>query len=210
MDKKELTLSLFSYEDRVQLENMKKFTTDILLKSFAAKLSPYHKIVIAGGVFTSILNKEQPKDIDIFILCGPMEHLFRAKEDELIRAAQAKNYILEKKDTSYIKNPNIWAVLNDTFSCQKIQYIFSKFETREDLLNDFDFKHTMISYVYGQGIFTTYNSFKAAKEKRLIENRNRKLPIQQWRVEKFLNRGFVTENDPKLQISGKSPPFERI
>jgi hypothetical protein len=102
-----------------------------------------------------------------------------------------------KKDPKFVElttngdykgNPNIVAVFNDTET--KLQYIFTKHKTRQEVINNFDFLHCMISYSYSQDkMFLTRQSFDAAAKKLLIPNiPKEKISPKRW--QKFKDRGY--------------------
>lgn len=140
--------------------------------------------VIAGGVFASLINDAAIKDIDVFILnknVSVYAHLTdnaRNSDPWVIRDRGADNYL---------KNPHIHGTAFNTKT--KVQYILTDYATREDLLKDFDYKHTTVSYVPKEmKLYITRGAFDAIRNKHLIVNGDNK--AQHWRQSKFENRGW--------------------
>ena len=138
-------------------------------------------VVIAGGCFTSWYHNEVVKDVDVFIL-----------NDDLLWDVIEGNHIYEDPkrfkigNSSYMTNANVVKTAFDTFT--KIQYISTKFNTRQELLNHFDAVHACISF-QNHKLYVTREAFDAMRTKTLKENNRNK--IAGWRIKKFVGeRGF--------------------
>ena len=207
--------SLFSEEDSKTLFDLRLQAYLIMERSLVrnnkniwlSNKEDKHNIFLAGGWFASKLQKQTPKDIDIFILCGPTSAIFSRYYSALLdgayeRKKEAKSHTLVQSGLHYDHNDKIWSVFTDD-NVPKIQYIFSKHSTRKALIKEFDFAHTMISYSLGeQKLYTTYKSYDAAKNKKLIDNHNPK----EWRRIKFRERGYIEEAECFTQEYESAPP----
>lgn len=158
-----------------------KNTVRILFGMSAGIHAPKNKVVIAGGVFTSLVHKEHPKDIDVFFLDGALSALFEYENFHKRNLKDEKSYIRENK--------MITEIYSENNNFQKFQYIFTKYKSRKELLDHFDLVHTKISF-YEDKLYMSQNSFNAAKNKLLIPANPMKKPAQ-WRIEKFRQRGFT-------------------
>lgn len=149
------------------------------------------KIVIAGGAIASLINNEQFNDIDVFILNSDdllfhsLIHFKRGKWDVRYQQDEDEKYY----------NPNIIATATNMES--KVQYILTKFNNRQDMLKDFDFLHCTSSYHNGQ-LFINRETYDAIIKKQLIRQ-NKKKKSKIWRIEKFKNRGWKTEEDLMIE-----------
>jgi hypothetical protein len=143
------------------------------------------KYVYAGGVFPSFFWKEVPKDIDFFILD---DHAVESWFDNfLIRAkGQSQSDSIKEHDIKYMKNKHIKRVVSDHNS--KIQYIFTDYKTREELMASFDYAHTKVSYYKGE-LYITKATYDAIRDKKLIVTNQENWYPQ--REEKFLKRGWT-------------------
>jgi hypothetical protein len=151
------------------------------------------RFVIAGGCFTSILLNENVNDFDLFLL-GYDEDLLKdshiAKQlDEKENREPGRFYTFDH--ANYTKNPNILKTYLDTHS--RIQYIFTKYKTRKELVGHFDFVHCGISYDLGEDkLYITREAYDVNMLKKLIVSKSAPF-ISQSRIEKFKRRGFNFE-----------------
>lgn len=178
---------LFSFHEQVQITNIKRKIHDHIFNHLNPFSFNMKKVVIAGGCFASLINDEEIRDIDVFMLEDEANHLV------------VKNIIdMESRDPSkatvgnneYRDNEKIV----ETISCHesKIQLITTKYKTREELIDHFDFKHCCISYDYSTNkLFLSREAFDLCKRKMLVANKNKKPAL--WRYEKFWKRGWKSE-----------------
>jgi hypothetical protein len=76
------------------------------------------------------------------------------------------------------------------FKDSKMQYITTKYKTREELVQHFDFKHCCVSYdIVADKLFITRETYDLIKSKTLVPNAGGRVPAP-WRYEKFLERGW--------------------
>ena len=136
-------------------------------------------IIVAGGCWASKLHNEAIKDIDVFILdCSNIEK-------EGIRDLM-KAWDCEDKTDDYARNNDkvteVW-----TSKRNKVQFIFTKHQTRKELIEDFDYVHCKASYNDGK-LYITRKIYDAIVNRHLIVQNNKN--IQLWRKAKFLDRGY--------------------
>lgn len=166
-----------------------------------AKQFDSHKIIIAGGCFTSMFNNETPRDVDVFLLNDAnlkktFDHMF---EGANTFSADTVNPIADKSD--YIRsNKKIVKVVEHNFiDIPKSQYIYTEYDTRKELIDHFDFVHTTISYNIGEDkLYLTKHAIDCIMNKRLVVNGNNK--PEQWRVEKFTNKGWKFVIDENVLV----------
>lgn len=144
--------------------------------------------VIAGGCIVSWLRDEEPKDIDLFVLKKESNPFSAVSiEMRLMEMFQDKMKDLEDKTHAYQRgNDQITRVL--TGKTSKVQVIFTKYKTREELIQHFDYVHCMVSY-HEDKIYLTRKTFDAIMSKYLIVNNAGRTAT--WRKQKFLDRGWV-------------------
>lgn len=143
-------------------------------------------IVIAGGCFTSILNDEDPKDIDIFVL----DNLAAMKLAHLILLDGDRPDSDSQYDKAASKlNANIVNVVNKTINGVKYQWIFTRYKTRQELINHFDFVHTKVSYdPVTDKLYLSPVTYHAIMNKELIKNGKNIIAV--WRFDKFTKKGW--------------------
>jgi hypothetical protein len=158
-------------------------------------------VVIAGGFFTSVLQNKPFKDIDIFVLNNDT-----AVYNELTggfhnasaptQVNVTEHGIMRRSEMmSYMHNTNILDVINNTKT--QAQYILTKYETREELIAHFDYKHCKVSYVPVEDkLYINRETFDCIKNKILKwNNKQLEQPNQIYRKNNFLNQGWVLETD---------------
>jgi hypothetical protein len=152
------------------------------------------RMVIAGGCFASMIIGEEVKDYDVFLLDDDhntkimeyMETKWRDREDVRICS-----------DTGYMNNDRIKKTM--FFEQSKCQYILTDFKTREELVDNFDFKHCRVSYdLMTEKLFITRETMDAIIDKTLIRHTDK--PIPHWRYAKFQDRGWKAVDDKKLDV----------
>ena len=174
----ELKTSLFDEVELLIIGNIKDVVRDMFRHKVDIK---DEKIVIAGGCFASLINGETVKDIDVFVL-----NSYKAEEEITTKLKYDPINDLQEGDVSYLNNPKILrTVLNKR---SKIQWIFTKYNSREELVSHFDFLHCCVSYVPSTDkLYISRATFDAIKKRHLISNGK---AIDNWRVAKFLKKGW--------------------
>lgn len=182
LNNEELKEAVFSADEREELAYAKKNLAQNHIPLWAVN-HPY--LVVAGGCWASFLSGEPIKDIDIFVLSPPglTENDISGIRNEMIRQHPG---IANKTDSYNRNNDNVTEVWNT--NNKKVQYIFTKHKSRKELLDDFDYVHCKASSWLGQ-LYITRKIYDAIKNKELIVNNDKN--IQQWREEKFLERGYT-------------------
>jgi hypothetical protein len=220
---------MFSDNEKYDIEESKRAIKSLIKTRNLLSGLYGNNVVIAGGFFTNVLKNIKFKDIDIFVLnndVGVYNHLTegfkkQSEREEAAKKAMAAAYnpitpinsIFDDvpfADTewsrsemmSYMHNTNIVDVINNHRT--QAQYILTKYQTREELLAHFDYKHCKVSYVPEEDkLYINRETFDCIKNKILKWNNNKQLehPNQIYRKNRFLNQGWVLETDKKEEQS---------
>ena len=195
----------FSETEQLEIQHLKDIGKSAfvgLLKTFDAegyegyaqlKEIFLRHIVVTGGMFASLLQQEQVKDIDIYILdydglLNELEtHGYPYFREMILRAGKiydqgnGHKYALDKK-------------IEDVFTIRNTQYqiMTTSHFKREELVSNFDYKHTTISW-YNDKLYLTEKTYRAAKGKYLIPNKRE--AVTNRRRDKFLGRGYKEVQD---------------
>lgn len=178
--------SVFEAHERLVISSIKsKISMLSVVEAISPIMSSYRGLVIAGGVFSSIFHHEDPNDIDVFVLD-------QGDHGPLYTVLRMENNFEEttKNNTVYAANTHIRHLF--TRKDAKVQFIFTKFATIKDLLDDFDFKHCRVAYD-GNKLYISRSAYNAMRDKKLVlhnPNRSQNQFQLQKRVRKFLDRGY--------------------
>lgn len=178
--------SAFDVHERLVIASIK---SRIAMLTITEAINPimfsYRGLVVAGGVFSSIFHHEDPNDIDVFVLDqGDHASLYTVLRQEDSFEETTRN------NTVYAANTHIRYLF--TRKDGKVQFIFTKFATIKDLLDDFDFKHCRVAYD-GNKLYISRSAYNAMRDKKLVlhnPNRSQNQFQLQKRVRKFLDRGY--------------------
>jgi len=222
---------MFSDNEKYDIEESKRAIKSLIKTRNLLSGLYGNNVVIAGGFFTNVLKNIKFKDIDIFVLnndVGVYNHLTegfkkQSEREEAAKKAMADAYnpitpinsIFDDvpfADTewsrsemmSYMHNTNIVDVINNHRT--QAQYILTKYQTREELLAHFDYKHCKVSYdPLEDKLYINRETFDCIKNKVLKWNHKQlEHPNQIYRKNKFLNEGWVLEtpNEPYSNLRG--------
>lgn len=195
----QLKTRLFSDGEREELRQLKEKVRRYFLKYRTTEEMIYlfntKRLVIAGGCFASILNGEEVKDYDVFLLedqanRGIMKMIVdKYHVDDFDLSEGVRNDDVKIGNSNYMNNDKIEQTI--LFNKSRTQYITTKYKTREELVQHFDFKHCCVSYdLNNDSLFITRQVYDLIKSKTLVPNNVNNTPAQ-WRYEKFLSRGWT-------------------
>lgn len=202
----------FSPHELHYIQYLKEYAKDDIVFYIHEELIGLSKTeyVIAGGAFASLYHGEPVRDIDVFILDIPhaidhVVHQFnRAKPNGLMDSLSYNmTFMINRKSSEYVKalgNDMIRGVITATPSIMKekavekyakwektnVQFILTKYKTREELIEHFDFAHCQMNYYDGK-LYVSPRTFNAIKNKELINNQDK---VQHWRIEKYKAKGY--------------------
>lgn len=192
----ELKKKYFSAKDALLINDVKTSVYNILTSQSPIPMRLIENAIVAGGCFASLFHSKNPNDYDIFILQGD--------PNDMKLKSNLINYQMEDdpewkhnvNDGNYLQNPNIESVFSfehTTGYYMKFQYIFTKFKTREELLNDFDFLHCCTSMTLNPNdlrLYVTPATYEVIRNKVLKTNPKYNRKPQQWRIDKFISQGW--------------------
>jgi len=183
-----LAKKLFSDDEQLQIMEVKKSIRSYIHKHMPTYDFDMSGVVVAGGCFASMMNDEVVKDFDIFLLNNSRNelalNLLTVKESALSPTSTKIN------DKEYFKNDKIEKTVS--LGRTALQYIYTKYNTRKELIDSFDFKHCCVSYDYANDkMFMSREVFNLIKSKTLRPNSDK--AIELWRYEKFWQRGWKSE-----------------
>lgn len=152
-------------------------------------------IIIAGGCFASWFHEEELHDIDVFYLAN-YDTNFAAYN--YINTLKSKDPNIIKDHEKYLRNNKMIEKVyteKEPSSVYDYQHIFTKYNTRKELIDHFDFAHATISYNIGEDkLYITRQAFDALRTKTLVRNKKEN-DVAEWRVQKFLDRGWTKDKD---------------
>ncbi len=198
---------MFNADEKFNIENAKREIKGYINARSLLWNGLTRNVVIAGGFFTSVLQNKSFKDIDIFVLNNDVDVYNHLTEGYHSASAMVQVSMVEKGEwrrsemMSYMHNTNIVDVINNAKT--DAQYILTRYQTREELLAHFDYKHCKVSYVPEEDkLYINRETFDCIKNKILKWN-NKQLdqPNQIYRKSNFLNQGWVLETDKKEEQS---------
>lgn len=189
---------------------------------------PEESCVFAGGFFASSILDEEYNDIDMFILKdnrGFFKDLVsqsNAARSSSISGAYAEplsptvfgmdsfrndRWIFRNNEKSYNYLNNDKVVYTAFDNVTRVQYILTKYNTREELLADFDMVHCTVSYVHGKEkkLYITRNAFDCIRKRTIREhNKESFRKIKAARLQKLTAKGW-TRNDPINPVFRRTP-----
>jgi hypothetical protein len=183
----ELAKKLFSTNEQALFQSMKRHIWDAWQGKRVIEenqLWNRDRMVIAGGCFTSMITGGPIKDYDVFLLDDDhnrsiMEYMVSKYGDRDDVRVGGSNYMDNKQIEQTI-----------FFKKSKFQYITTKYKTREELIEHFDFKHCRVSYdLMTEKLFITRETMDLILKMELDPSRPDDLP-KPWRYEKFRERGW--------------------
>lgn len=165
----------FDKTDRDRILHIKKLFRDLYNLAF---VSSEDIAYIAGGAFTSLWYYEVPRDIDLFFINN-------TEGFDILNNPRFKVTLSE-----YMSNPNIKKVVLDTET--NIQYIYTNYASREQLINHFDMMHCCVSYDFKEDkLYISPAVLDTIKRKIIRPNGQNKVAL--WRSEKMIKRGWKNE-----------------
>ena len=176
----------FSVDDVTDIIHLKSKVETII--DFIQIDTPFKNIksdyILAGGMFPSIHHTEQVRDVDIFLL-DDQDISF----DDLKRTRSIIEHdgdYLKALENDMIKKTVKFSPRIPNSLFREVQFILTKYKTREELIQHFDFVHCKMNYQSGK-LFVSPYVFNAIKDKTLINNHDR---VQKWRIDKYQDKGY--------------------
>lgn len=189
----DLRKKLFNVNEIAMISKIKNQLRDYLGRECPhAAMFDWNRIVVAGGYFASAINEEHINDIDLFLLRDFHNKGIIERDIWNVKNTPVASHMFTVGDMSYMKNNKIKGTLQEHKN--KIQYIITEYDTREELVSHFDFKHCCVSYDYHRDkLYITRETFDLIKQKRLVPNPTAINQPQSWRYDKFWIKGWKSE-----------------
>lgn len=189
MDEIAITAQKFSDNDIVRIGDLKRRAKSLMSKMLQVQdpffgMIKLKELVLAGGCFTSWYHGESPKDHDVFAL---------GWDGAKINPAEWPEERYKIGDANYLKAMNHSPKLVDIILDKQtnVQYIFTQYETREELIKHFDVEHACVSYTpHDDKLYISPLTFDCIKNKKIKPHNNNKIEI--WRINKMKARGWNT------------------
>jgi len=186
---------LFTPSDIIRINDVKARVKQHMETYFSLIRNRFvaQKYVVAGGCFASLFHNEDPRDYDFFLLksAANSEIIEQLKIDLEKNSTTDYGTSYRIGDVTYLKNDKI----TDTIMLDrsKVQLINTQYNTREELVKHFDFKHCCVSYDFSTDkLYITRETYEAIMNKKLIPNDPKKPPAH-WRYDKFFAKGWKGE-----------------
>ena len=212
---------MFKDHEKFTIENAKQEIQSLVrTRNLLYRVVFKQNIVIAGGFFTSVLQNNHFKDIDIFVLnndVGVYNQLTNGFKEQLDTPAKTADYNSDinsifdedvkgpewsrSEMVAYMHNTDIIDVINNHRT--QAQYILTKYKTREELLAHFDYKHCKVSYVPDDDkLYITRETFDCICDKVLkINNEQNSSNNHQYRLTNFMNKGWTLDDKSKEKLA---------
>lgn len=177
-----------------------KATIQGYLNMRSTRLLEEAEAFIAGGMIESVFHGQIPRDIDIFVL--DINDSYRRAAEFINDLISSKGFEDLKSDPYTKKTMRPWIhnvftlkdVRTDNVPRVTLQIIFTKLETREEVIQTFDYLHATPSYEIGKDkLNITVEAYNAITSKTLVVN-NRENCTEE-REKKMLDRGWRKESD---------------
>ena len=151
-------------------------------------------IVIAGGCWTSLFHGATPHDIDVFILNDKKTKDMLHKHIEQIKFKNPSSEIIKEGSSNYMDNDSIEYTAFDTIT--KLQFITTKYPTRQKLVEHFDMLHCCVSYTpWDDKLYISRNVYETIMKKDIRAQSGVMELVKPHRIEKMKQRGWVIGRD---------------
>ncbi len=182
-------MDTFTTNQIIELKTLKT-KAKMLIESYSQPHLPENRSILAGGCFSSWLHNEAPKDFDIFLLdTTPLD----VAVVDIKSLSEKERYVIHDNQT-YLKNPNILVTILDNIT--KIQYIYTKYNNRRELIDHFDMKGCCVSYdITADELYISPATYEAISHKKIIPNNGNS--IEPWRIERYKSKGWAIGFDDK-------------
>ena len=152
-------------------------------------------VFVSGGAIASILQKEKPKDIDIYFNQEPVAinliNWIKSNRPEFIDTVDKKYSGTVGVDGKLITTNATTLLLSNTIlnGNVKIQLITRHYGSVEDITSSFDFIHCCTSFKFDDNkLYISPKQYDCIVNKRLLINNHNSLTDK--RIRKFTDRGY--------------------
>jgi hypothetical protein len=147
-------------------------------------------IVIAGGCWTSLFHGETPHDIDVFILNDKKAKGMLHTHIQQVKFKNPSSEIIKEGSSNYMDNDSIEYTAFDTIT--KLQFITTKYPTRQKLVEHFDMVHCCVSYTpWDDKLYISRDVYDTIMSKEIRSNQAGIMElVKPHRIEKMKQRGW--------------------
>lgn len=193
-------LDTFSMNEKMKIMIMKREALKVKPVIYEILNHNPTGLVLAGGCFSSIFHEEIVRDYDVFVLKTEksvlydvgnrlLNHLHQVSADDLRNKENFEEAKIRFGNSSYLNNSNNGGKITNTiFNRQtKIQYIFTEYKTREELIDHFDCEHACVSLdLETETLYISRDTYDCINAKTIKKHKNN--TILDWRKQKFAER----------------------
>jgi hypothetical protein len=194
---------VFTYEEIQRIQELKVSieANHLTLLSKIHKGLETHKDAwfFAGGYFPSKFHHEPYKDIDFYIIrtpqnpkagCTGYDWIRAVMTDQLGMGLGDKAIMEQVSEYRSIINPKIEEVW--FHEPTQIQFIFTSYTSREEVIKSFDYAHCCVSY-YQDKLHISRKTYDAIRDKKLVVNNP--ASVRGYRMDKFIKRGWTVHDE---------------
>ena len=147
-------------------------------------------IVIAGGCWTSLFHGDSPHDIDVFILNDKKAKGMLHTHIQQVKFKNPSSEIIKEGSSNYMDNDSIEYTAFDTIT--KLQFITTKYPTRQKLVEHFDMLHCCVSYTpWDDKLYLSRDVYETIMKKEIRPQSGVMELVKPHRIEKMKQRGWV-------------------
>jgi hypothetical protein len=182
--------STFSEKERLIIQDIKERAKAVKDMCFYHEGAGLEGFILAGGCFASYYHGESIKDYDVFLLDISDNPTYNHLEKYLHDTSLLSNRF-KYGSSNYLNNCNNHGKITKTVfdTITKIQYVYTKFKTREELIDHFDCEHACISMdLNTEKLYTSKLSYHCMTNKIVMPHKQN--IIADWRKKKFFDRGW--------------------
>ena len=184
--------STFSEKERLMVEELKESGKKVksTIQNLFMQANNLKGFVLAGGCFASYYHAESIKDYDVFLLDISPNTGYDLLEKYLHHTSLLASRF-KYGNSTYLNNCNTNGKITKTVfdTITKIQYVYTKFKTREELIDNFDCEHACISMdLHTDKLYTSKLSYHCMTNKIVMPHKQN--TIADWRKKKFFDRGW--------------------
>jgi hypothetical protein len=147
-------------------------------------------IVIAGGCWTSLFHGETPRDIDVFILNDKKAKGMLHTHIQQVKFKNPSSEIIKEGSSNYMDNDSIEYTAFDTIT--KLQFITTKYPTRQKLVEHFDMVHCCVSYTpWDDKLYISRDVYDTIMKKEIRSNQKGIMElVKPYRITRMQERGW--------------------
>lgn len=159
---------------------------------------------VSGGCIASILQGEEPKDIDIYFVsqfvADPIIKLYTTDPSYMGEVADIDEKYRDVPNTPYMLSQGKMVTENAVTLKNGLQLITKHYGTPDEIRQTFDFVHCMPYYdARNDKLYISREQYNCCVNKCLVINNSANLTT--WREDKFIKRGYYYGNSTNLSTN---------